>query len=342
MLDRNLTDREKQVLQALIDHYVTTAKPVGSRTLATRYSLGISPATIRNTMSDLEDLGLITNMHTSSGRIPTDFGYRVYVDFVLKPQVLTDAERRKIKSALQLENLALGPILEQTSRVLAYISNQLGVSIAPKFEAGILSRITMVPVAEKRVLVVIAAKSGLVRSIIMEVETDLAPEVVEKTAILLTERLSGTSFAEIKDTIRDRLQGLSEGDPVLLELLLESYNELFSERFDGIHFEGASNLVKQPEFSSIDRFSQVVGLVEDRTFLAKLISADKFGSGTHVTIGHELESETMNSMSLVTSSFKAGKSKGILGVMGPTRMPYSRIVSVVDFTAKMLSKMLSK
>ncbi len=342
MLDRNLTDREKQVLQALIDHYITTAKPVGSRTLATRYNLGISPATIRNTMSDLEELGLITNMHTSSGRIPTDFGYRVYVDFVLKPQALTDAERQKIKSALQLENLALGPILEQTSRVLAYISNQLGVSIAPKFEAGILSRITMVPVAEKRVLVVIAAKSGLVRSIIMEVETDLAPEVVEKTATLLTERLSGKSFAEIKNTIRDRLQGLSEGDPVLLELLLESYKELFSERFDGIHFEGASNLVKQPEFSSIDRFSQVVGLVEDRTFLAKLISADKFVGGTHVTIGHELESETMNSMSLVTSSFKAGKSKGVLGVMGPTRMPYSRIVSVVDFTAKMLSKLLSR
>ena len=185
MSHRHLTEREKQVLQALIDHYITTAKPVSSRALATRYRLGVSPATVRNTMADLEELGLITHPHTSAGRIPTDQGYREYVDNLLRPERLSNLDKQKIKSGLKTENLALGSILEQTSRVLAYISKQLGVTIAPRFESGVLNRITMVPVAEKRVLVVVAATSGLVRSIVMEVETDLRPEMVERTAILL-------------------------------------------------------------------------------------------------------------------------------------------------------------
>jgi len=343
MVQRFLTEREKQVLQILVDHYITTAKPVGSRTLATRYNLGISAATIRNTMADLQELGLITHTHTSGGRIPTEQGYRKYVDYVLKPESLTNAERRTIKSGLESGNLALGPILEQTSRVLAYISNQLGMTIAPHFEAGVLTRITMVPVAEKRVLVVIAIESGLVRSIIMEIETDLKPELVEKTASLLSERLSGETLGEIRKTILERIKGISTGDPTLLKLFIDSCDEIFSEQIsDKVHFEGTANLAKHPEFKNVEEFSNLIGMVEDRTFLADILVSGDVKEGTSIVIGDEIHPGTSKSVSLVTSTYNAGKEKGILGVMGPTRMPYSKIVSVVDYTAKLLSKLLSK
>jgi heat-inducible transcriptional repressor len=343
MVHRHLTEREKQVLQVLIDHYITTAKPVGSQTLTTRYHLGVSPATIRNTMADLEDLGLITHLHASGGRIPTDAGYREYVDNILKPVQLSNAERQKIRSGLEIENLALGPILEQTSRVLAYISNQLGVTIAPRFESGILTRITLVPVAEKRVLVVVAVKSGLVRSIVMEVETELRPEMTEDTASLLTERLAGLTLGDIKATIRDRISGISSGDPTLLELFIDSCDRIFAEHIaDKIHFGGAANLARNPEFSDVGDFTRLIGMVEDRTFLAALFSSDETSEETQITIGKKFTPEGPNVVSLVTSPYRAGKSRGILGVMGPTRMPYSKIVSVVDYTARLLSRMLSK
>ena len=343
MVHRHLTEREKQVLQALIDHYITTAKPVGSRTLATRYNLKVSAATIRNTMADLEDFGLITHMHTSAGRIHTDQGYREYVDTLLKPELLTKAERQKIKSSLQIENLALGSILEQASRVLAYISNQLGVTIAPRFEAGILTRITMVPVAEKRMLMVVAVKSGLVRSIVMDVETDLRPELTESTASLLTERLAGITLGEIRETIRERISGISAGDPKLLDLFIDSCDEIFSEQItDKVHLEGTMNLVKHPEFSNASEFSRMMGMVEDRTFLANIFTTSDADERTQITIGNEIKPGTPRPVSLVTSPYTAGKLKGVMGVMGPTRMPYSKIVSVVEYTARLVSKMLSK
>jgi len=244
---------------------------------------------------------------------------------------------------MKSEDLALGSILEQTSRVLAYISDQLGVTIAPKFEAGILTRITMVPVAEKRVLIVIAMKSGLVRSIVIEVRSHLAPEMIEKTASLLTERLTGCSLGQVRSTIRERLEGMSDGDPILLDLFMDSCEEILSERLsEDIHFDGTANLAKYPEFSNINQFSRVIGMVEDRTFLARIIASGGVSEGTNITIGQELDSDQMRSMSLVSAPYGAGKQKGVLGVIGPTRMPYSKIVSVVDFTAKLLSRMLSR
>ncbi len=343
MRNIELTNRERQVLQALIDHYIKTAKPVGSRTLETHYKLGISAATIRNTMADLEEKGLITNLHQSSGRIPTDNGYRVYVDNLLKPQSLSKTERRKIESALKSEDLALGPVLEKTSRILAYISHQLGVTIAPRFESGILTRITMVPVAERKVLIVYTVKSGLIRSIVIEAEVDLAPEMLEKTSSVLTERLAGSALGDIKSTIRERLNGVSGGDLVLLDLFIDSCDEIFTEPIiDKVHLDGAANLVRNPEFNNADRVSRLIGMVEDRTFLANIFSCGEVNEGTNITIGSELLTDSAEPISVVASPYNAGKLRGILGVMGPTRMPYSKIVSIVDYTAKLLSKVLSK
>jgi len=178
MAFENLSEREREILQNLIDHYILTADPVGSRVIANKYAMGLSPATIRNTMQDLEEMGLISQPHTSAGRIPTDAGYRVFVDMLLKPAPLSSAEKTIIQQMISSpSNRGIDTILGQTSKVLGDITNQLGISIAPKFESGVLTGIDLIPVAEGKILLVVAVKSGLARTILLEVESKVKEEV---------------------------------------------------------------------------------------------------------------------------------------------------------------------
>ena len=343
MAFENLTEREKAVLQSLIDYYIATATPVGSRLIANRYKLGISPATIRNTMQDLEGMGLITHPHTSAGRVPTDKGYRLYVDTLLEPEELTNSEEEQIKSEIMIDYAAVEDLLEQTSRVLASISNQLGVTIAPRFDQGILTHINLIPVAEKKILVVLAVKHGLIRTVLLEAESNLKTEALEKSASILNERLCGLTLGEIKDSMEQRLKEASTADPKLIRLFLESSENLldFSET-EQVHLGGTTNIVDQPEFKDREKLRSLIELIEQKRLLAELVSAKGIKEGITVTIGKEIERGEMQSCSLVTSSYNAGKVSGTIGIIGPTRMRYAKLVSLVDYTAKLLSDILSR
>lgn len=343
MAFENLTEREKAVLQSLINYYIATARPVGSRLIANKYKLGISPATIRNTMQDLEEMGFVTHPHTSAGRVPTDKGYRVYVDTLLEPEELTNSEEEQIKTEIWLDYAAVEDLLEQTSRVLGMVSNQLGVTIAPRFDQGILTHIDLIPVAEKKILVVLAVKHGLVRTVLLEAESSLEIETLEKTAGILNERLCGLTLGEIKNSMERRLKETSTADPKLIKVFLESSENLlnFSE-IEQIHLGGTTNIVDQPEFKDREKLRSLIEVIEEKKLLAELISAKGIKEGITITIGKEIERGEMQSCSLVTSSYNAGKVSGTIGVIGPTRMRYAKLVSLVDYTAKLLSDILSK
>lgn len=343
MAFENLTQREKAVLQSLIDYYIATAKPVGSRLIANKYRLGVSPATVRNTMQDLEEMGLVTHRHTSAGRVPTDKGYRLYVDTMIEPEELTNSEERQIKSEILVDYAAVENLLEQTSRVLGLISNQLGVTIAPRFDQGILTRINLIPVAEKKILVVLAVKYGLTRTVLLEAESNLKTETLEKTASILNERLCGLTLGEIKGSLEERLKEASNADPKLIRIFLESSDNLlnFTET-EQLHLGGTTNIVDQPEFKDREKLRSLIELIEEKRLLAELVSAKGIKNGITITIGKEMERGEMESCSLVTSSYKAGKVAGTIGVIGPTRMRYAKLVSLVDYTAKLLSDILSK
>ena len=199
---KNLSEREIKILKILIDHYVLTAEPVASRAIAKKYGLKLSPATIRNTIKDLEELGLVSQPHTSAGRIPTTEGYRLYVDYLLRPDELSESDRQMISGFLTGALAGIDQILEQTSRVLGSVSNQLGITIAPKFESGIITKLELIPVAERRVLVVLAMKSGLAKTVLLEVETDLKDIGLRETASILNERLCGLTVGEMKRNIK--------------------------------------------------------------------------------------------------------------------------------------------
>jgi heat-inducible transcriptional repressor len=343
MAFEKLTQRERLVLQSLINYYIATAEPVGSKVIAEKYRLGISPATIRNTMKDLEEMGLINHPHTSAGRVPTDEGYRMYVDSMMGKDPLTAIEENQIRREISADYAAVEDILEQTARVLATVSRQLGVTIAPRFDQGILTRINLIPVADKKILVILAVKHGLVRSVILEAESSIDTEQMEETADILNERLSGLTLGEIKDSIDERLKEASIGDPKLIKLFLDSTENLLSfTEPDQMHLGGTRNIVDQPEFKDREKLSSLIQVLEEKKLLAELVSAKGIKEGITITIGKEIETGEMQSCSLVTSPYEAGKVRGTIGIIGPTRMRYSKLASMVEYTARLLSDLLSK
>lgn len=343
MAFESLSERERLVLKSLISHYVATAEPVGSRAVAQKYRLGISPATVRSTMQDLEEMGLITHPHTSAGRVPTDKGYRLYVDSMMGLEALTASEEDQIRREICADYAAVEDILEQTALVLATVSKQLGLTIAPRFDSGILTSINLIPVAEKKILVVLAVKHGLVRTVLLEAESSIDAKQVEKTAGVLNEKLSGLTLGEIKESIDLRLKETFAADAKLIRLFLDSTDSLLNlTEPDQMHLGGTTNIVDQPEFKDREKLRSLIEVLEEKKLLAELVSAKGIKEGITITIGKEMERGEMQSCSLVTSPYRAGKVRGTIGIIGPTRMRYSKLVSMVEYTAKLLSDVLSR
>jgi len=336
----NLSEREKQILYNLIDYYIASAGPVGSRVIAGKFKMGISSATVRNTLQDLEDMGLVQQPHTSAGRIPTDLGYRVYVDYLLKPEALTQAEKDAIKDSILKEGRGVNEILGQTCKVLGDITRQLGVTIAPKFDEGALRRLELIPVTEGRIMVVVVVESGLARSVILEVETAISEKDLREVEALINERLAGLTLGGIRDTISKRLGDVS-GHGRLVSLIIDSKEKIWTdERAEDIHLSGVDNLLIQPEFADREKVSGLVKFLEDGTTLSEFLSQAQ-EEGLIITIGRESKFSKIMDCSLVTSSYRVGKISGTIGIIGPTRMPYNKLVSVVEHTARTITEVLS-
>jgi heat-inducible transcriptional repressor len=342
MLFDNLTDREKQILKVLIDHYIMSAEPVGSNVLARKCGLNLSSATIRNVIKNLEEMELVKQPHTSAGRVPTTLGYRLYVDYLLRPERLSKLDKKKIQSNINIEFSGIDQVLEQTSRVLGNVSRQLGVAISPRFESGVLTRLELIPVADRRVMVILAMKSGLARTVLLEVETELKEKGLTETAAILNERLCGLTIGEIRNTIKERLATPTIGDPRFIRMFIDSTYELlrFSEDVD-IHLGGTRHILSQPEFRDPARIRELFDLIEERQTVYELVSSAG-GAGTRVVVGVRGGKRAgVEELSLLSSTYLAGRFEGTLGIIGPTRMPYSRLMGIVDYAARRLSEVLS-
>jgi len=339
----NLDNRELNILKGLIDHYINTAEPVGSRTLSKQYDIGLSSASIRNTLKDLEERGYIAQPYKSAGRVPTNLGYRSYVDYLLTPEKLSASEKKFIRGKMKTEFTAVSQILEQTSRILSNLSQQLGVTLTPKFDSAVLTKLEIIPVASNRLIVVLVVKSGLIKSILIEVESNLPDLAINETIEVLNERLCGLTLEQIKGTIRDRVKNTTAGDPKLIKLFVESSEEIWEFPSDeNLHFGGASNLLQQPEFRNPQEMAKMVQLIEDRKAIHQMLSDTGISEGITITIGHKNKKGEDEQLSLLSSSYNMGGVRGVVGIIGPTRMKYSKLVSLVDYTSKMLSEILSE
>ncbi len=338
--DTVLSERESTILNCVVGAYVRSASPVGSRYLAKEFDLGISPATIRNVMNDLEEAGFLCQPHVSAGRIPTDRGYRFYVDSLMAVQKLRRRERKLIDDNLGRYSIDVQQILDAASRVLCQISEQLGVVLEPRFYEGVFQKMELVGVSENRVLAVISIRSGLVKTIMMEIESSVSADQLHATSFLITERLSGLSLREVKETIDARLSDVTVGENSLVRLVLESSDRLFD--FDepgGLHLGGTKNIVSNPEFSQHRDIAKILGLIESKE---GLFSAFRRAHASDVTvcIGEENDEELFRGCSIVAVPYSVGSVTGSLGVIGPTRMAYARIIPLVDYVGDSLTRML--
>lgn len=335
-----LTDREKQILYNLINYYIESADPVGSRVIANKFKMGISSATIRNTLADLEELGLVIQPHTSAGRIPTDLGYRVYIDYLLKPEELNQNERDFIKQTILKDGRGLNEVLGQTCKVLGDITSQLGVTISPRFDKGILKRIELIPITSERIMAVVVVESGLARSIIIEIEASIKERELKDFEEILNERLSGLTLGNIKESITQRLANVS-GHGRLLKLVIDSNDKIWTEESaDDIHYAGMEKLLEQPEFSSLERVSELVKVLENGKVLSDFLRSSQ-NEGLVITIGKENKFNEIMQCSLVTASYRVGNITGAIGIVGPTRMPYKKLASVVEYTARTITEVIS-
>jgi heat-inducible transcriptional repressor len=215
--------------------------------------------------------------------------------------------------------------------------------MAPRFTEGILTRLELIPVAEKRLLMVIAIKSGIVKSVVMEVESSVNPKMVEETASILNERLVGLKLSKIISTVHERFRDVSYGDAKLIKLFVESADRLLTIQPEkDLHIIGTPNITSQPEFRDPEKIKELVSLLEERQNIINTLNSIALSDGVVVTIGKEANLGNLDSCSLVTSTYSAGKSTGTIGVIGPTRMHYSKLMSIVDYTSKVLSDILSK
>lgn len=346
MIDYQLKDREKAILRFVIHQFILTANPVGSRNVSKRYDIGLSPASIRNIMSDLEELGFLNHPHTSAGRVPTDKGYRIYVDSLMDPPKLDNQMKQLINVNLGSAASDTEDLLKITTHILSDLTNQLAMVTYPKFEQAVLEKIQIVQLSSTRILVVVTVKSGLIRTITLEISAEVKEDQINNVQQLLNEKLSGLRFSEIRSTLQDRIRELSsENYQPIIRVFLDSVDKIFTDMSsEKAIITGTKNILKQPEFVDHEQFQSVIELVENKDIIIHIMDKDNLSSENDltVTIGGENEDEKLSDYSMITKEYKIGDLKGTLGIMGPKRMDYSKIIAAVVYVAEQLTQELTK
>ena len=334
MVREVLSDREEQVLAALVRAHVDLGAPVGSSSLLERERLDVSPATVRKTLVSLEDKGFVQQPHTSAGRMPTNKAYRFYAMHALGHGAAGDATalgmlRNQLDAKLQ--QVSADEIHGQLAEIIGDVSMQLGLVLAPRFEQVRVDHLELVRLAEGRMLLVVALETGPVRSLVIEVRTTADAREVAGVSVRLNERLAGRTVWEVRATVRERIGELGSGfEPELLRAVVDEIEALTTPPRDSLHVAGARNICVQPEFRHASDVADLFDLVEHREVLAGLLSDRQ---GVVVTVGDENVRHELHLCSLVTASYQVHGAIGVIGVMGPTRMPYDRLVALVNYAA---------
>ncbi|HKB87231.1 MAG TPA: heat-inducible transcriptional repressor HrcA [Ignavibacteriaceae bacterium] len=344
MRQEELSDREKLILRSIIQQFILTASPVGSRNITKKYDIGFSPATVRNIMSDLEEFGFIDHPHTSAGRIPTDKGYRFYVDSLMEIQKIKNSEKGIINKEFKIEQIETDEILRLTTAILSNITKQLACVTYPRLDSGIMSKLQIVSLSSSRILIVISIKGGLVKTITMEINSVIEPAQIESVQSLLNERLCGLTFREIRSSFSERFRDVEEGQRPVIRLFVDSVDKIFKDinSKDNVYLTGASNIIKQPEFEDPEKFPGIVELIENKDIIIHILDkgTDSASDQVFISIGSENQDRKLEEYSFVSKEYTIGSTSGTLGIIGPKRMEYSKVVAIVDYMAKMLSEIL--
>ena len=338
-----LNARSEHLLKTLIDRYIADGTPVGSRTLAKHAEINVSPATIRNIMADLEEMGLIQSPHTSAGRIPTQAGYRMFVDSLVKFRPLESAAEEQLRVQLRRDTDP-GELFARASGMISQITHLAGVVMVPRLdEENRFRQIEFLSLSEKRILVILVTGSGQVLNRVIEAEHIYSPSELVQSANYFNETYGGSTLQEVKNALLREIQSDSETMQKGIRLAAKVAEQMFSdEREKGVVVSGEANLMDVPEMEDVRKLRKVFDIFSTKQDLLDLLDRSMKAGGVNIFIGKESGYEGLDDCSVVTAPYSVDDQiVGTIGVVGPTRMAYDRIIPVVDITARLISKVLT-
>lgn len=341
-MDIQLAERDREILRILIADYIATADPVGSRTIAKQYPGHLSAATIRNVMSDLTEMGLLAQPHTSAGRVPTGAAFRYYVDSLFKRRELSEGEMEAIRQKCEGDERSVGAVLARTSRMLATVSHYVGIVATPSAERMAFKQIEFMPLSRRRILGILVSQEGVVENRLIEVGEDLTYPELERISNYCNQAFLGLTIDEARDKVRRELETeRADYDRLIKKAMLFSGEILNAMPGGDLVVDGEMQLLDSPEFAETDSFKKLVGALEEKQQVLHMLERCSEGEGVRIFIGSDAEVGGVDTVGVVSAPyFKDGKAVGTLGVIGPMRMDYSRVVPIVDFTAKILGDVL--
>jgi heat-inducible transcriptional repressor len=331
--------RAQTLLKALVERYIADGQPVGSRELSKISGLDLSPATIRNIMADLEEMGFVASPHTSAGRVPTPRGYRVFVDTLLTVQTIDESG---LESKLLSTSGSSQKIISNAAQILSSLSEFAGIVLTPKRES-VFQQIDFLRLSEKRILLVIVGPTGDVQNRLLLTDVDYSPSRLVQAANYINQNYGGLSFDEVRVRLQGELKQLQDDMTRLMQAAVEAGSDAMNDNSDDVVISGERNLLSVTDLSSnMVSLRKLFDLFEQKTSLMQLLDVSSKATGVQIFIGGESNLVAMDQMSVVTSPYTVnGKVVGTLGVIGPTRMAYERVIPIVDITAKLLSNALS-
>jgi heat-inducible transcriptional repressor len=338
----DLNERAQRVLQAVIDSYILSGLPVGSAVLARKYDFSLSSATLRNIMAELEELGYLTHPHTSAGRVPTDRGYRYYIDSIISFDRNAEDIREQIEQVSTPQSEELHQLMEEASQFLAKLSHHTSVVVAPAEPEGRYKHIEFVRLRENQVLIIFVTNTGGVLNKLVEFDEPISQQELNEFSMFLDEELDQLTLPEVRQRLAERLREEKAGFLRLLEETTRASREVREREADKVFIGGTSQLFDTPEFADIEKLRSIFRAFEDKFRFLKLLDKTSSAQGIKVFIGSENPFFEMQGCSLVVGKYRAGNVSGTLGVIGPIRMQYKQVIQVVDYTSRLLSRILEE
>ncbi|GFR37381.1 heat-inducible transcription repressor HrcA [Insulibacter thermoxylanivorax] len=336
-----LSERQRLILNAIVDDYIRSAEPVGSRSISKRGDVGYSPATIRNEMSDLEELGYLEQPHTSAGRIPSHKGYRYYVDHLIHLKELPKHEIDRLKRFFAERMQQQEAVIRQVAMILAEMTNYTSLVLEPELYHTSLKHMQIVPLNERQAVMIIVTNTGHVEDKLISLPQDVPVSEIEKLVNILNAKLSGVSMMQLTSKLYNELSSeIAKHVSKYQELIRVLDDALAIEEEGRVYLSGTTNIMNQPEFRDVEKVKSLFALLEEQDTLAKMLTPSE--SGIHVRIGSENNLDAIHNCSLITATYSIdGQTLGTIGILGPTRMEYSKVISLMKYFSEELSNLLS-
>lgn len=343
----SLDKRKVKILKAIISSYIDNAEAVGSRTISKKYELGVSPATIRNEMSDLEEMGFLVQPHASAGRIPTDKAYRYYVDDLWKKvQDPSNTNLDQLRNIIEDKSNELDSVFKNSVRILSQFTKYTSFIVAPQLKQSVIKRIQLVPITDTKLLLLIILQSNIVKQVTFRMSSPIPFDQMDKISAALSEKLYGYKLEDvdsIKDSLIEQLYHVREqSNDSLMELLPYLMDQISKLEEINVYSDGITNILDLPEYNDVVKAREFISFVEDKSSIAKLLQFVG-ENDLAITIGHENQYEALRDCSLITATYKFnGKLIGKIGVIGPTRMDYSKVISTVKSMSEAMNEIINQ